>query len=169
MTSGDRRYVRDEHGGDGAGIERVHEAASPGDGTALLYRQLRDQGHLLHSIVAAEGRNVRGHAAFSRGFIDRTTPIVVVGPVAVVPDLQGRGLGTAMMGRGISDCRRTGEIAIFLLGDPAFYGRLGFDAAPAAAFTTPYAGPAFQALVLRAERLPAAGEIRYPPPFAELP
>jgi putative acetyltransferase len=164
----DRLFLREAQRGDASGIVEVHEAASPGSGDAALYRQLRGEGDLLHSIVAVEGRNVRGHAAFSRALL-AGTPVVVVGPVAVVPDLQRRGIGTAMMEQGISSCRADDEVAIFLLGDPAFYGRLGFSAAVAASFESPYAGPGFQALVLRTELLPACGALEYPAPFASLP
>lgn len=168
MTS-DRAIVRDEEQGDAAGIEAVHELASPGYGTAELYRRLSEDGDLLCSVVAIEDRLVAGHAAFSRGQLGAKVPIVVVGPVAVVPNRQRCGLGTAMMEHGIAHCRRSGEIAIFLLGDPAFYGRLGFSAGPAAAFESPYAGAAFQALVLRPELMPVGGAVRYPEPFADLP
>ena len=62
----------------------------------------------------------------------RDVPMILVGPVAVEPDLQGGGVGKALT-RHMLDAARTSEIAgadaLMLIGDPEYYGRFfGFDA-----------------------------------------
>ena len=61
----------------------------------------------------------------------------------------------------------SGEKIVFVLGDPAYYGRFGFSAAAAKPFRTPYDGDFMQALVL-APDAPKSGTVRYPAAFAEL-
>ncbi len=53
-------------------------------------------------------------------------PLVLIGPVAVEPALQGAGLGRALMGE---LCARLSRPAV-LVGDESYYGRWGFTAAP---------------------------------------
>ena len=57
--------------------------------------------------------------------IDR---LVMVGPVAVSPAAQGRGVGTALMDRLIAAAEVQGERALMMIGDPSYYGRWDFTA-----------------------------------------
>lgn len=58
------------------------------------------------------------------------------------------------------------EANLVVLGDPAYYGRFGFDPACVAEFDCAFAGPALQGLELTAGALgPGGGIIRYPSPF----
>lgn len=61
-----------------------------------------------------------------------TEPLVMVGPVAVVPDLQSTGIGKALMSALIDTADRTGATALMMIGDPEYYERFGFTAEPAA-------------------------------------
>jgi predicted N-acetyltransferase YhbS len=56
-------------------------------------------------------------------------PLVMVGPVAVLPDLQRGGFGRAMMDRVVADARVQGSDPLMMIGDPEYYGRFwGFSA-----------------------------------------
>jgi predicted N-acetyltransferase YhbS len=52
---------------------------------------------------------------------------LLLGPLAVDPRAQGRGIGAALMRRVIDAARTLGHQAILLVGDAAYYGRFGFS------------------------------------------
>jgi putative acetyltransferase len=59
--------------------------------------------------------------------------------------------------------------AVFVLGNPAYYGRFGFCADHASGFESPYVGPHFIALALGRGEWPAnSGKLRYAHAFAAL-
>ena len=61
----------------------------------------------------------------------RAYPLVMVGPVAVLPERQGEGFGIAMMlalGAAIDPAAPLPQV---LIGDAAYYGRFGYRQAPA--------------------------------------
>jgi predicted N-acetyltransferase YhbS len=55
-------------------------------------------------------------------------PALLLGPLAVSPDLQGAGLGKALMREAIWRAACRGHGAILLVGDAAYYERFGFSA-----------------------------------------
>ena len=57
------------------------------------------------------------------------TPLVMVGPVAVRPDLQRGGHGRALMARMLDAAETEADSALMMIGDPEYYGRFfGFTA-----------------------------------------
>ena len=54
------------------------------------------------------------------------TPLVMVGPVAVRPDLQRGGHGRALMARMLAAAETQADSALMMIGDPEYYGRF-FD------------------------------------------
>lgn len=94
--------------------------------------------------------------------------LVGVGPVAVRPADQGTGVGRALLSTLIEAARGSGERALVLLGDPAFYGRFGFRPADEVGVLAPDPawGPHFQILPLVAA-LPR-GRFGYAAPFGRL-
>ncbi|KQU72712.1 GCN5 family acetyltransferase [Aminobacter sp. DSM 101952] len=98
---------------------------------AAIVDALRDAGALTLSLVAEDDGEIAGHVAFS--------PVTVngadagwygLGPVSVWPDRQGRGIGQALIRKGLDDLRQQGAKGCVLIGDPAYYGRFGFVADP---------------------------------------
>jgi putative acetyltransferase len=165
-----RFAVRRETPSDIAAIRTVNEAAFGGDAEAALVDGLRVDGDLVLSLVTEGDGRIVGHCGFSRltiGPNGQSAKGVALAPVAVLPDLQRRGLGQAMIRQGIAQLRADGEGLILVLGDPDYYFRFGFRSSAAAAFRTPYDGPHLQALSLRGDA-PEAGEVRYPRAFAAL-
>jgi putative acetyltransferase len=70
---------------------------------------------------------------------------------------------------GLNMLRIEGLHACFVLGNPGYYGRFGFDAARAAPFASPYAGPHFMAVYLdRTLAIPQSGTAHHAPAFTRL-
>ena len=160
--------IRLEQPGDEASVCTVNEQAFGGAGEANLVDRLRGDRDLVLSLVATED-GVVGHAAFSRLHVAAASlRAVALAPVAVVPPYQGRGICSALVRDGLDRLRLAGEHLVLVLGDPTFYGRLGFTVEAAGRFSTPYDGPFMQALALSEHGAGAAGVVRYPPAFADL-
>ena len=55
-----------------------------------------------------------------------TSLSLLLGPLAVDPDLRGRGIGIALMQRGIEEARELGYESVVLVGDEPYYAKVGF-------------------------------------------
>ncbi|MBN2822245.1 MAG: N-acetyltransferase [Coriobacteriia bacterium] len=97
----------------------------------LIVDALRTAGALDVSLVAdAEGR-ILGHIALSKaGVGDSDSGWYLLGPVAVLPDSQAQGIGSALVETGLAELRARGAAGCVLVGDPDFYGRFGFTTFP---------------------------------------
>ena len=66
------------------------------------------------------------------------TPLVMVGPVAVRPDVQRGGHGRTLMAHMLAASETKADGALMMIGDPEYYGRFfGFDAAATGAWDLP--------------------------------
>ena len=93
---------------------------------------------------------------------------LALAPVGVLPDHQGRGVGSALIHAALERARSKGFDAVFVLGEPAYYRRFGFSVEDARDYESVYAGAFFMIRPLVAGSLPTAGRIEYPPAFADL-
>ena len=90
-----------------------------------------------------------GHVLFSRLWADRYALYGALAPLAVIPDRHRQGLGSKLVRSGLENAREFGCHGVLVLGDPAYYGRFGFQASEAAQVKAPFQGlPAFQGLAL---------------------
>lgn len=97
----------------------------------LIVEALRRAGALEVSLVAVSGERVVGHIAFSPARLGNVPHgWFLVGPVAVLPSLQHRGIGSALVEAGLAALRARRACGCVLVGDPAFYRRLGFAGLP---------------------------------------
>ncbi|MBN2406040.1 MAG: N-acetyltransferase [Coriobacteriia bacterium] len=97
----------------------------------LIVDALRDNGALEVSLVAVtDGRTV-GHIAFSKvGVGDSESDWYLLGPVSVEPDMQGQGVGSALVQFGLEELRTRHASGCVLVGDPGYYSRFGFSTFP---------------------------------------
>ncbi|MFL9591990.1 GNAT family N-acetyltransferase [Aeromonas schubertii] len=92
---------------------------------------LRASGRLTHSLVAEEGGELLGHVALSPLTLSSgQTGWFGLGPISVWPSRQGGGIGSALMSAAIQALQAEGAAGIVLVGEPDYYGRFGFVAAP---------------------------------------
>ncbi len=96
-------------------------------------------------------------------------PALALGPVAVLPECRRTGIASELIREGIARSEAAGWAAVFVLGDPAFYRRFGFDVGKARGFISPYAGPHLMVLPVGGSELTiTAGPIEYATAFASL-
>jgi putative acetyltransferase len=125
-------------------------------------------------LVAQEAGDVVGHVQFSRGWIGERA-VVALGPVGVRPDRQARGIGSDLIRAGLEEARRRGEVAVMLLGSPAFYPRFGFVAGATLGLSNPFTGVDAGGFEIAEEDfmittlgdVVLAGEVRWHPAFGE--
>ena len=68
----------------------------------------------------------------------RAHPMIMVGPVAVLPEHQGRGYGKALMIASLAALSPEAPLPQVMIGDPEYYGRFwGFSAEPTGGWTLP--------------------------------
>jgi putative acetyltransferase len=167
--------VRTEKAPDFDAIRAVNRLAFGGDAEARLVDRLRDGGFVRVSLVAEVAGRVVGHILFSE--LPVTTrdgavvPALSLAPMAVLPEFQRQGVGSALVRAGLRQCRAIGGYGVvFVVGHLDFYPRFGFSAELARPVESPYAGEHFMALELAPGALVAmaGGRLEYSPPFEEV-
>ena len=171
---GPRPVIRPERAGDAPAVRAVTAAAfGRSDEADLVERLRRVPGYL--GLVAVSSASLRagsegavvGHVAFTPVALEAApSRLYGLAPMAVAPERQRRGVGTALVLEGLGACRRAGVDAVFVLGHPAYYPRFGFRVAPVG---NEYGAPpeAFMALELTAGALEGvSGTVRYDRAFA---
>ena len=128
--------IRNESIQDHAAISTIHREAfkndphrEPGTGPTehLIVEELRADHALTLSLVAETEEGVVGHIALSPTTIGTTSKNwFILGPVGVLPDHQGQGVGSVLIREALAAMRANGAHGIVLVGDPAFYERFGF-------------------------------------------
>jgi len=166
--------VREELPSDVAAIREVNRAAFGGEEEARLVDVLRSSARVLASYVAVAGERVVGHILFSPLVIETPEgerPAAALAPMAVLPEWQRRGLGSALVRAGLGACRRQGIGIVIVVGHPEYYPRFGFSAALARNLRSAYSdlGDAWMALELTPGALAGiSGVVRYHEAFAGL-
>jgi predicted N-acetyltransferase YhbS len=130
LVFGPGRFARTAH--------RVRESAGAQAGFALV--ALR-QGRLIGSVLLTE-------------VLIGDAPALLLGPLAVHPDFQKNGCGSALLEAAVDAARARGDALIVLVGDEPYYARTGFRRVPDGRIQWP--GPVDPARVLALELVPGA-------------
>lgn len=123
------------------------------------------------SLVAEHDGRVVGHAMFTRSLLDaprRLVDVQVLSPLAVMPELHKRGLGSALVRHGLGILAQRGVPLVFLEGDPGYYSRFGFAPGEGLGFRKPslrIPDGAFQAIRLPKHEPWMTGTLVYAEPF----
>jgi putative acetyltransferase len=158
--------VRDESQDDRKAVYQVVSAAFGRSAEAELVAELRRSADSVVSLVAENERQIVGHVMLSK--MGAPFPALALAPLSVAPGRQRRGIGSSLVGSAVKRARGEGWAAIFVLGDPNYYERFGFEREAAAGFTSPYAGRHFMMLALSPSLRASSGELHYAPAFAAL-
>jgi putative acetyltransferase len=165
--------IRDEAEHDRVAVHDVNVAAFETPAEADLVDVLRRQARPLVSIVAEDDRTIVGHILFSPVMLSGRSELRMMGlgPMAVVPGQQRKGIGSLLVRAGLEQCRELGFGAVVVLGHPEYYPRFGF--VPSAQFHIgcEYDVPAevFMVIELQPDYLDGvSGTVKYHSAFAGL-
>ncbi|HOO78455.1 MAG TPA: N-acetyltransferase [bacterium] len=134
----------------------------------FIVEALRAARALTESLVAEEDGRIVGHVAFSPVTVSDGTPgWYGLGPVSVLPERQGRGIGGALIREGLERLKARGAAGCCLVGHPEYYRRFGFENAPGLGlegvppevfFALAFSGPLPRGAVAFHDAFAAAGE-----------
>jgi putative acetyltransferase len=147
--------IREEKTEDVAGIRLVNESAFKQPEEANIIDKLRQNCSGILSLVAIEGDNIIGHILFSPAVIESENGQMVgmgLAPMAVIPERQCQGIGTALIKRGIACLRELDCSFVIVLGHSKYYPRFGFKLASQYGLRSQWKGvpdEAFMIMVLK--------------------
>jgi putative acetyltransferase len=123
------------------------------------------------SLIAEQDGQIVGHVMFTRSLLDaprRLVEVHVLSPLAVMPDHHRRGIGSALVRRGLKVLADRAVPLVFLEGDPGYYSRFGFAPGCDLGFRKPslrIPDAAFQAIRLPEYEQWMTGTLVYAEPF----
>ncbi len=120
--------IRNEEEKDWLAVYTLNLGAFERTAEAKLVDALREEANPVISLVAEEKTKVVGHIMFTPVTLSHHPALMLMGlaPMAVDPNHQRKGTGTALVQAGLERCTTEGVGAVVVLGYPEFYGRCGF-------------------------------------------
>jgi putative acetyltransferase len=169
--------IRRETARDTGAIHAITTAAftRPGQAPGEIVPEARLVGELragpawmpaLSLVATTPEDEVIGHVLCTRGHVGHA-PVLGLGPLAVRPDHQRHGVGSALMHAILGAADALGEPLVALLGDPGYYRRFGFRLSTGYQITPPQPPwqPYFQVRTLTGYQPQVRGTFAYPEPF----
>lgn len=163
-----------------ADFRRIYDLTASAFGRACeaeLLDRLRADDALLLSHVAEIDGEIVGQAAYSLVSIhdgDRVHRQPALGPIAVAPAYQRRGIGSALVRAGLEAMSEAGYAMLFLVGHVSYYPRFGFAPAQPLGFSSDYVQPGgahehFMAAVLdERQSRTLRGAVKFHPAFDDV-
>jgi putative acetyltransferase len=158
VFGGDEITIRRERPEDIPTIQVVNESAFGRREEGDIVDRLRESCPDFISLVAEDGEVV-GALLFTPAVVKseaREIDGMLLGPLAVLPELQRQGIGSALMRRGLDLLRQRGCPFVVLVGHPEYYPRFGFERASAHGLVSPWGSvpdEAWMAYILDAEAM----------------
>lgn len=144
--------IRESTQADIAAIEAIYPEAFPHEDLLPLVGELLTDAVDALSVVATVDERVVSHLIFTHcRLAEADTNVALLGPLAVVPEWQQKGVGSALVRSGLQRIEKGGTDIVLVLGDPNYYQRFGF--VTESWIKPPYALPAEWASGWQAKRL----------------
>lgn len=157
-------FVRPASARDFPKIPQLVEAAFGRHDEGLLVEELRRDGDIVMEFVATDREQIIGHVVMSR--MAEPPGTLALAPVSVHPDRQKKGIGSTLIRIATEAVEEAGWTAVFVLGNPKYYGRFGYEVEQATSFETPFPSEYTAACVLDAEEFQTLPrEMIYPKAF----
>lgn len=164
--------IRAERESDWDAVRRVNESAFGAPAEANLVESLRTRVRPLVSLVAEIDGGIVGHILFTPVSLSDHADLkaMALAPMAVAPEQQRKGIGSALVHAGLEQCRNLGMAAVFVLGHPEYYPRFGFLPSTRFGISSEYEVPeeVFMAMELQPAALAGkGGKVKYHPAFSD--
>jgi putative acetyltransferase len=166
--------IRSETIPDYPAIAEVNILAFGQENEAKLIAEIRDSDRYIPelSLVAEVENLIIGHILFS--YIDlvgeETLKVLGLAPMAVHPNFQRQGIGSALVQAGLEIANARKEAIVIVLGHPEFYTRFGFEPSVNYQVESPFPVPKefFMVKPLESYQESYKGKVVYPPAFAKV-
>jgi putative acetyltransferase len=165
--------IRKETPEDIDSIRYINEQAFSQKDEAELIDKLRNCGLVTLSLVAVQAGQIVGHILFSPVTVESeysSFEAIALGPMAVLPEHQRKGIGSHLVRVGLEECRRLGHEIVVVLGHPDYYPRFGFIPGRTKGIDCEFEAPdeAWMVLELWEGALAGrSGTVKYQPEFHE--
>lgn len=160
--------VRDSLATDHGEIKALHLDAFPDEELWPLVKALLALSDEVMSLVAVQGDQTLGHVMVTLCRLDPGGATVALhGPIAVKKEKQKQGIGKELLNQCASRLSARGIPKICVLGDPGYYGKVGYN--PERRIYPPYALPEEWQSAWQSKRLLSgadlAGDLSPPAPW----
>lgn len=158
--------IRESIPGDLSAITSLYPEAFPDEDLLPLVRDLLEDASAVTSLIGVINSQIVGHAIFTRcGVAGGSINAALLGPLAVAPAWQRQGIGSAIVRAGLRRLKSMDVSLVCVLGDPAYYKRLGF--LPESMVEPPFRLPpewdgAWQSQSLGDKTAPCSGKLTVP-------
>ena len=164
-------HIRCENRCDYQAIAKLYQLAFERESEANLVDSIRLSERYIPelALVAELDGAVVGHILFS--YIDilgqETKQVLGLAPLAVQPEFQRQGIGSALVRVGLEAAAVRGESLVIVLGHPQFYSRFGFESSVNYGISSPFLAPpgSFMVKPLKNYHSRYRGKVIYPPAF----
>lgn len=112
--------------------EAFWDVYKPGCDEHLILHNIRNSQCFIGELdlVATVNNNIVGHIICTIAKVvdvkEKMHIVLCVGPISVMPEYQGKGIGSKLMRRSISIAKELGFPGMILFGNPNYYHRFGF-------------------------------------------
>ena len=121
--------IRESIQADYVALEALYAKVFPEEDLLPLVRDLLRDPSIAMSLVGVVDTEVVGHAIFTKcEVVGSGVNAALLGPLAVTPERQRRGIGRSIVCEGLTRLEVAGVQLVCVLGDPAYYARFGFAA-----------------------------------------
>ena len=163
--------IRAEEQSDCSAVRVVNVSAFETPAEADLVDALREQARPFVSLVAEDNGTILGHIMFSPVSLSGHPELRIMGlaPMAVAPEHQRKGIGSALVRAGLEQCKQREFGAVVVLGHPGYYPRFGFSPSARFGISCEYEVPedVFMVVELQKDFLRgASGKIKYHTAFS---
>lgn len=163
--------IRSETQADYPAIAHIHKLAFGREEEAYLVEKIRNSQYYIPqlTLIAEVNNSVVAHSMLSYINLvgEQTFQVIGLAPIAVHPDFQNQGIGSALVNAGLNQANVLGETLIVVLGHSQFYSRFGFKPSVNFNIESPFPVPedVFMVKTLANYQSKYRGKIVYPESF----